>query len=546
MCPILMSGVIILSTTKLHESIRITNIINYNRKSRQDIEREKKTGEDTLSEIIKLMTGVLDKYGIPYTQKNEIGSGDKIETRPVFQGILVELENGIYDAIAVKEISRLGRGSYTDMGKIYDLIIEKRVYIITPWKIYDPQNTSDLRQIRFELFLSREEFETTRERLIGGRYSGAMQGKWVSGKPPMGFHYNDTTQKLEPDEDTTQVIKLIFDYYVNGIDGKEVSFRAIATHLKRLGFKTPNGKSEWRPIQVQRVVSNPVYIGTVRFRTSTRKGNKYTERPADEHIIVENAHEPIVDMETWELAQNKLNDKNRKIPRSKLDFSPCELASLFVCLKCGRKMVRQFSVQNYEKSNGEISKYEKEFLWCTTTACSFVKYRDAEERIIKTLQILGDLNDDLLTESIEKLTSSSRNIIRADDQYIHSQVEQRKKELNNKLKFIFEKYESGIYSDDDFLSRKVSIQKEMDELSKVRINEKEVKEKIIDVSLVRVNIKSIMDIYDDLSDKTEKNTLLRRVFQTIRLEVTEKGRGRKSAKFNIYPQLTIDIADNYF
>jgi site-specific DNA recombinase len=538
MCPILISEVTILSTTKLHDSIRITNIINYNRKSRQDIEREKKTGEDTLSEIIKLMTSVLDKYGIPYVQKNEIGSGDKIETRPVFQGILVELENGVYDAIAVKEISRLGRGSYTDMGKIYDLIIEKRVYIITPWKIYDPQNTSDLRQIRFELFLSREEFETTRERLIGGRYSGAMQGKWVSGAAPFGYTYNENTQRLDTDEDTTQVIKLIFDYYVNGIDGKEVSFRAIATHLKRLGFKTPNGKSEWRPIQVQRVISNPVYIGTIRFRTSTRKGNKYTERPADEHIIVENAHEPIIDMETWELAQNKLNDKSRKIPRSKLDFSPCELASLFVCSKCKRKMVRQFSVQNYEKTNGEISKYEKEFLWCTTTACSFVKYRDAEAGLLKYLETLSEMDDDKLNTRM-KSQFKRDNPPQVDPNSIQQQITQRRKELENKLKFIFDKFESGVYSDKEFLERKTTIEKEMKELDKVKVEERNDEEANINVSKFKKKVKTLLSTYELLEDKTDKNELLRLMFDKVHLTVVEKGRGRRSAIFEIEPFLKV-------
>jgi len=159
---------------RLIQEYGIKNAINYLRKSRQDEEREKKTGEDVLHEQKVLMDRVLEGYGVPYDQKPEIGSGDKISTRPVFQGIIEDLRAGKYDAIAVKEISRMGRGSYTDMGIIYDLLVEKRIFIITPWKIYDPRNPSDLRQIRFELFMSREEFETTRERLTGGRYNAAM------------------------------------------------------------------------------------------------------------------------------------------------------------------------------------------------------------------------------------------------------------------------------------------------------------------------------------------------------------------------------------
>lgn len=90
-----------LTGRKLLEQYGIKSIINYLRKSRQDMEREKKTGEDTLHEQKLLMDRVLSNYDTPYEQHTEIGSGDKIETRPVFQQIIKDIRNGKYDAIAV-------------------------------------------------------------------------------------------------------------------------------------------------------------------------------------------------------------------------------------------------------------------------------------------------------------------------------------------------------------------------------------------------------------------------------------------------------------
>ncbi|MGB9804939.1 recombinase family protein, partial [Desulfofundulus sp.] len=86
-------------------TLNIYRIINYLRRSRQDIEREKRTGEDTLAIQKRIMAKVLDDLGIPYDQVEEIGSGDKIETRPVFQQVLADLEQGKYNAVAAKEIS---------------------------------------------------------------------------------------------------------------------------------------------------------------------------------------------------------------------------------------------------------------------------------------------------------------------------------------------------------------------------------------------------------------------------------------------------------
>ncbi len=525
-----------MSNSKLPKDIHITNIVGYLRKSRQDIEKEKRTGENTLDEQKKLMERVLDDYNIPYELRLEIGSGDKISTRPIFQEVLEELEQNKYNAIAVKEISRLGRGSYTDMGVIYDLIGEKRIFIITPWKIYDPKNPSDLRQIRFELFLSREEFETIRERLTGARYSAAMQGFWVAGHSPFGYQYNDNTRKLEPHPEQSKIIKLIFDYYINNLNGKSVSFRAISTHLTRLGVKTPSNKSTWYPLQIQRIITNSVYNGKISFRMTQRKGNEVIDRPESDHIIVPDAHEKIIDDEIWFEAQCKFNNRD-SIPRTKLDFEPCELASLVVCKSCGRKMVRQYSVQNYKKKNGEVSKYKKEFLWCTTPGCTFVKYRDVEKSILRYLEELKILDDDKLRKFIiNSTTHNKEEIINKNE--VRKQVEQKKKELKNKLEFIFEKFESGVYTDEMFLERKNAIEKELKELKKVKFNEKiEEKKNEINLELFKNNIGTILNIYNELKGKTNRNTLLQNVFKVIELEIIQKGKGRNSTKYEITPYI---------
>ncbi|MHB1126096.1 MAG: recombinase family protein [Bacillota bacterium] len=304
----------------------VQKIICYLRRSRQDMERERRTGEDTLSTQKKIMAKVLDDISISYDMSEEIGSGDKIETRPVFQEVLKWLREGRYNAIAVKEIARLGRGSYSDMGEIFDLIKEKRTYIITPYKLYDIENPSDARQIRFELFFAREEFEMIRERMLSSKLNLAHEGRWVIGATPYGYALNSKTTRLEIVEEEANIVRMIFDLYAYGMaqsdgDVKDVAFRAIAGYLNRLGIPSPrNGKNGWSYLTVQRVIGNVAYTGTVKYRTRKRIGNKYYPRPEEEWIVVENAHEPIIMREVWNLAQDKLN--GRRMPHTKLDFSP--------------------------------------------------------------------------------------------------------------------------------------------------------------------------------------------------------------------------------
>ncbi|WP_019534229.1 recombinase family protein [Paenibacillus ginsengihumi] len=534
-------------------SLGIESIINYLRKSRADEEHERKTGEDVLRAQKELMDRFLDPLGIPFEQRLEVGSGDKIATRPVFQSVLQELQAGKYQAIAVKEISRMGRGSYTDMGIIYDLLVEKRIFVITPYKLYDPANSADLRQIRFELFMSREEFETTRERLFGGRVNNAMEGRWVAGAAPFGFVYNKTTKKLEINEDEAAVVRQIFDYYVNGVPDKngkkrDVSFRALATYLKRYTpIRTPRGYREWRPIQLRQLITNERYIGTMRFRTTKRVGGKQVPRPEEEHIIVPDAVPAIIDRETWERAQAKVADSAHK-PRTRMDFSPCELAGLCICMRCGRRMVRQYSVQHYRKQNGEVNVYHKEFLWCTTAGCTFVKYRSIEEDLLELLRHFRDLDADRLEEQISAILAAEKAPQSHDD--MTEYIDQRERELKARMRFIYEKYETGIYTDEMFIERKTEIDVELKQLEEMKAraetaaNEEQKAE--IDTQAVKKNLTSILDAYNAADDKSDRNRILRAVFDHIHVELIERGRGRIPAKYVLYPVLKKDLTRSGF
>jgi site-specific DNA recombinase len=534
-------------------SLGIENIINYLRRSRADEEHEKKTGEDVLKSQKELMDRILEPLGIPYDQRPEVGSGDKISTRPVFQSVIKDLQAGKFQAIAVKEISRMGRGSYTDMGIIYDLIVERRIFIITPYKVYDPRNNSDLRQIRFELFMSREEFETTRERLFGGRVTNALAGRWVAGAAPFGFDYNPTTKKLEINEEEAAVVRQIFDFYVNGVpedSGKrrDVSFRALATYLKRkTAIRTPRGHREWQPHPLKQLLTNERYIGTMRFRTTQRVSGKMIPRPEEEHIIVPDAIPPIIDPETFERAQAKVSNSTHK-PRTKMDFSPSELAGLCICMKCGRRMVRQNSTQHYKAKSGEVSVYNKEFLWCTTPGCTFVKYRTVEENLLGLLQHFRELDAQQVEKQISGILEADKQEKRPED--LTEYINQRERELQGRMRFIYDKYETGRYTDEMFDERKSEIDAELKKLEEMRAQASQEadggKARVINAELVKRNISSVLDAYKAAEDKTDRNTILRAVFNHVHIEIIERGRGRIPAKFALYPELNWGLTQSGF
>ncbi|MBE1868520.1 recombinase family protein [Bacillus subtilis] len=521
-------------------SYNITNILGYLRRSRQDMEREKRTGEDTLTEQKELMNKILTAIEIPYELKMEIGSGESIEGRPVFKECLKDLEEGKYQAIAVKEITRLSRGSYSDAGQIVNLLQSKRLIIITPYKVYDPRNPVDMRQIRFELFMAREEFEMTRERMTGAKYTYAAQGKWISGLAPYGYQLNKKTSKLDPVEEEAKVVELIFDLFLNGLNGKDYSYNAIATHLTNLQIPSPAGKKKWNRFTVKAILENEAYIGTVKYKVREKeKDGKRTIRPENEQIIVPDAHTPIIDKDQFQEANKKIENKIPLLP-NRSDYKLNELAGVCICADCGGPLSKYEAKRKRQNKNGTESLYHVKVLRCLNNKCMNVRYNDVEESILDYLKYLQALNDNELTKHLGNVIQSheNKNNIRSKKQ-MNEQFEQREKELKNKLNFIFDKYESGIYSDEIFLQRKSVLDKELQELKKAKdeINGLVDFKGGLDINQLKENIKNAIELYESSENREEKNKLLRITLQKVIVKMTAKRKGPIPAQFEITPIL---------
>ncbi|UTW70227.1 hypothetical protein KHA80_06330 [Anaerobacillus sp. HL2] len=71
---------------------KVNLAICYLRRSRQDEDREKKLGIDTLHEQRQLMMKELGKYDFLYEIREEIGSGDTISSKKFSKVLLVILK----------------------------------------------------------------------------------------------------------------------------------------------------------------------------------------------------------------------------------------------------------------------------------------------------------------------------------------------------------------------------------------------------------------------------------------------------------------------
>lgn len=510
-------------------------IYGYIRRSRQDVQREKKTGQDTLSEQRTLLNNLFEKYYNHYDWDlyEELGSGaDAIDERPVFSQILKEIENAPPRSMAifVKEISRLGRGSYEQMGIVEKIITSKVLYVITPTQIFDPLNDSDMDYIKFNMFFANMEYSKITKRMRDARYTYAAQGRWMTGGGgiPFGYKFNSTTQLLEPDEDTVWVVRKIFQMYTSQVDKK--GYNAISTQLSKEGIPTPTGKEYWKPIVIRRILRNPVYIGTVQFKTTIIRNKKKIKLDEEDWIITPNAHPPLVSKEVFERAA-EIMEENKNSPKVRLDFEPQPLAGLIICSSCGNKMQRQYSTQHYKKKDGSESVYNKEFMQCL--GCKvYIKYRAIEDEILRILQQdLIEVDSLILKERLEELINleklQQKNEIDPMDRA--NMIKKQLEGIEGELTALRRMLRKGQITDLEYEEDRGELlkQKEEKERQLSFLKTEDTKEKIeeINVEEIQEGFKTLHSLYTtgELS-KGEKNEILRGIFDYFILEKTGKGK----------------------
>ena len=118
----------------------------YLRKSRADIEMEALGEGETLAKHKTMLMNLAAKHDIhpdQITIYQEIVSGESIQDRPEVQRLLHDVYDNKYKGVLVVEVERLARGNTKDQGEVAEAFQMTDTKIITPVKVYDPQNEFD-------------------------------------------------------------------------------------------------------------------------------------------------------------------------------------------------------------------------------------------------------------------------------------------------------------------------------------------------------------------------------------------------------------------
>lgn len=329
----------------------------YGRLSRDD-------GDDESSSIFnqkRIITEFAKQHGITI---NDFYIDDGVSgytmDRPDFNRLKKALNDDEVDTIIVKNLSRLGRHN-AKVQLFLENIEEAGKRVIAIDDNYDTWNESSHETVGIKTWINERYVKDTSKNVRRAIDIMQKEGRYVS-NVPYGYEldlFNKGSYHI--DETCAMYVKEIFDMYLNGHGvfyiaknfterGVPNSTMIIKQRMERRG-QTYKGKVsyKWAPNVILNMLRNDFYIGTLTLGKTKRRtiNGKRIFQPEEKLLKFEDAHEPIIDKQTFRLVQEMIIDRSKNNYRGQRDRRrPNIFAGKLYCSTCGVKMTSRGGSDN--------------------------------------------------------------------------------------------------------------------------------------------------------------------------------------------------------
>lgn len=273
-------------------------------------------------------------------------SGYTFDQREGYQEMRRGLMQHKYDILIIKDFSRFSRRNSRGLVELEDLR-DAGVRIISIGDGIDFPNDDDWLKIQFQFLVNEMPVTDTSRKVRSVVKRRQNDGEWICAAPYGYLVTEDKQFELIPTE--AETVRKIFDLYNNAGWG----YKKIANYLTDQGVPTPRmsermrkeaagkktkreAKNAWAIATVQGILDNDFYIGTLRQGKYTRAkiNGKEIKRNDDEHIVIENHHQAIIDYRTFAITR-ALREKRSRSNYRGVKINDNVYSGFLQCGDCG-------------------------------------------------------------------------------------------------------------------------------------------------------------------------------------------------------------------
>ena len=273
-------------------------------------------------------------------------SGMRFDRRGLNQ-CTAAVERGQVDAIIVKDLSRLGRHK-TQTALFIDYLRQHGVAVLSVTENLNTLHDEDDLIVGVRGLMNDYYAKDIGNKIRHGYREKQKVGLVIT--PPFGYWKDKNTNIIHLHPEASETVRLIYDYYLQGVGQKE-----IARRLNRLGRKTPaqlraerygkefyasrkdqTGQYVWTYVSVKNILVEESYIGVlINHKTETHSG-RAKPVPAVHWQRHEDFYPAIVTKEEWQKTQLLLKQNARPAFENRAVH---RYSGLLTCGNCGQPFV---------------------------------------------------------------------------------------------------------------------------------------------------------------------------------------------------------------
>lgn len=404
-------------------------------------------------------------------------TGTSAKKRPSFMQMIEDAQDDKFDLIITREVSRFARNTVDTLQYTRELKKNNiEVYFVEDniWT-FDPDG-----ELRLTIMatLAQDESRKTSLRAKAGQRTSMEKGVYFQNGSLLGYDYDKNTRQLTINEEQAVTVRTIFDLYNSGM-----GVRKIQWELEKLGYKTATGSTLWSASVISRVLKNKIYAGYLvwykQFVPDYLEQKKINNHGQKEQFEVKASHVPIVTLEEWQkandrLASKRINESGQKTKRDSVDVWTKKLRCTCGCsfnrrawhkdAKNGKEYYG-YMCYNVVKSGTKKTRESKGLSMegiCQAPSVSRWKLEAMALYIFKNLSINKEHIIEICMDEIEKhINETSDNKSEEKIKLLEKELEKMKRKVDN----LIDMRSDGEISKEEFILKKHEYDDKIEEIN---------------------------------------------------------------------------------
>ena len=314
-------------------------------------------------------------------------TGANIDRRSI-QQLITDIAARKVDVVLCYKIDRLSR-SLLDFAKLMELFAEHGVSFVSITQQIDTSTSMGRLMLHVLMSFAQFERELISERTRDKMAAARRKGKWLGGRPVLGYDKDATTKKLVVNEIEAAQVRAIFDLYI-----EHGALLPVVQELSRRGWVNKSHINKRGEVQLgtpftktslHYLLTNVTYIGKVCYKKEVHDG----EQPA------------IIDPATWQKVQALLQRNGRTGGAAVRNKLGALLKGLLFCKHCGCAMSPSHTSKGNKKYRYYQCLHAQKQGWDTCPAPS-IPAHEIEQFVVNQIRQLAQ-NPALIRETLQQV-----------------------------------------------------------------------------------------------------------------------------------------------